>query len=112
MGFLLLSLCLPLLGLILRLASKLRLSVPLLYALIAPTMFHSWFYANHALATTIGYGLFGLAALSWVITLAGKVRDAVEGHRETQAAMELLAHRVRQARANGEVGGSTEGLWV
>lgn len=112
MGFLVLSLGLPLLGLALRLASKLRLTVPLLYALIAPTVFHGWFYANHALATAIGCGLFGLAALSWVVTLAGKVRDAVEEHREARAAMELLAHRVRQARANGEASVSTEGLWV
>ena len=68
MGFLVLSLGLPLLGLLLglllRLAAKLRLAVPLLYALIAPTVFHSWFYAHHTLATGIGYGLFGLAALS------------------------------------------------
>lgn len=111
MGFLVLSLGLPLLGLLLRLAAKLRLAIPLLYALIAPTVFHSWFYAHHTLATGIGYGLFGLAALSWVITLAGKVRELAEDYQEEQAAMELLAHRVRQARANGDLSVSTEGLW-
>lgn len=37
MGFLVLSLGPPLLGLLLRLVAKLRLAVPLLYALIAPT---------------------------------------------------------------------------
>ena len=111
MEFLVLSLSLPLLGLLLRLAAKLRLAIPLLYALIAPTVFHSWFYAHHTLATGIGYGLFGLAALSWGITLAGKVRELVEDYREEQAAMDLLAHRVRQARENGEVTISTAGLW-
>ena len=111
MGFLVLSLSLPLLGLLLRLAAKLRLAIPLLYALIAPTVFHSWFYAHHTLATGIGYSLFGLAALSWGITLAGKVRELVEDYREDQAAMDLLAHRVRQARENGEVTISTAGLW-
>ena len=103
MEFLVLSLSLPLLGLLLRLAAKLRLAIPLLYALIAPTVFHSWFYAHHTLATGIGCSLFGLAALSWGITLAGKVRELVEDYREEQAAMDLLAHRVRQARENGEV---------
>ena len=112
MGILVLSLGLPLLGLALRLAAKLRLTVPLLYALIAPTVFHGWFYANHTLASAIGYGLFGLAALSWAVTLMGRVRDAVEEHREARAAMEFLAYRVRQARANGEISVSTEGLWV
>lgn len=111
MEFLVLSLSLPLLGLLLRLAAKLRLAIPLLYALIAPTVFHSWFYAHHTLATGIGYSLFGLAALSWGITLAGKVRELVEDYREEQAAMDLLAHRVRQARENGEVTISTAGLW-
>ena len=91
MGFLVLSLGLPLLGLLLRLAAKLRLAIPLLYALIAPTVFHSWFYAHH--------------------TLAGKVRELAEDYREEQTAMELLAHRVRQARANGDLSVSTEGLW-
>ena len=111
MGFLVLSLSLPLLGLLLRLAAKLRLAIPLLYALIAPTVFHSWFYAHHTLATGIGYSLFGLAALSWGITLAGKVRELVEDYREEQAAMDLLAHRVRHPRENGEVTISTAGLW-
>ena len=111
MGFLVLGLGLPLLGLLLRLAAKLRLAIPLLYALIAPTVFHSWFYAHHTLATGIGCSLFGLAALSWGITLAGKVRELAEEYREEQAAMELLARRVRQARANGDLSVSTEGLW-
>lgn len=111
MGFLLLTLGLPLLGILLRLAAKLRLLVPLLYALIAPTVFSGWFHANPLLANGIGYALFGLAVLSWLVTLAGKVRDAIEEHREAQTAMELLAYRVRQARANGENTVSTAGLW-
>ena len=53
-----------LLSILFRLATKLRLTVPLLYALIAPTVFHGWFYANHTLATAIGYSLIGLAVLS------------------------------------------------
>lgn len=111
MGFLLLTLGLPLLGILLRLAVKLRLLLPLLYALIAPTVFSGWFHTNPLLANDIGFALFGLAALSWLVTLAGKVRDMAEEHREAQTAMELLAHRVRQARANGENTVSTAGLW-
>lgn len=111
MGFLLLTLGLPLLGILFRLAAKLRLLLPLLYALIAPTVFSGWFHANPLLANGIGFALIGLAALSWLVTLASKIQDVIEEHREAQAAIELLAYRVRQARANGENTVSTAGLW-
>ena len=55
--------------LLFRIAGRLRLSIPLLYALVVPTIFHQWYYANYAVANGIWYGMLVLAALSWVVTL-------------------------------------------
>ena len=66
-----------LLALLFKAASALRLGVPLLYALIVPTVFHGWFYAHYDLAYWIWYTLLGLVVLSWVVTIVSKVRDLV-----------------------------------
>ena len=63
------SLGLLLLCLLFRLAARLRLAVPLAYALIAPTLFHQWYYAHYALANGIWWAMLVLAALSWVAAL-------------------------------------------
>ena len=55
--------------LLFRIARKLRLSLPLLYALVIPTIFHEWYYANQILATGIWYGMLALVALSWFVSL-------------------------------------------
>ena len=68
------SLGLLLLCLLFRLAARLRLAVPLAYALIVPTLFHQWYYAHYALANGIWYAMLVLAALSWVVSLIRWVR--------------------------------------
>jgi hypothetical protein len=62
------------------------------------------------LADNIFFALVGLVALSWIVTLLRRLADLAEDWRENRAAVELLAYRVRQARANGEYVISTEGL--
>ena len=62
-----------LLPLLLRLAIRLRLGIPLLYALGMLTVFHSWYQAHTALADGVFFALVGLAALSWVVTAARKI---------------------------------------
>ena len=57
-----------------RLAGALRLSIPLLYALIVPTLCHEWYYAHTRLATGIWYAMLGLVAVSWVVSVVRKVR--------------------------------------
>jgi pilus assembly protein TadC len=99
-----------LLPILFRLALKLRLGVPMLYALLMLTAFHSWYQANSALADGIFFALVGLVALSWIVTLLRCLADLAEDWREERVAAELLAYRVRQARANGEYVISTEGL--
>ena len=51
----------------------LRLTVPLLYAFLVPTIFHKWYYAHQALADGIWYGM--LVALSWIVTIVRRIRD-------------------------------------
>ena len=60
--------------LLFRIAGKLRLSLPLLYALVVPTIFHEWYYAHLFLATGIWYGMLGLVAVSWVVTVVNYFR--------------------------------------
>lgn len=111
MMFLIFAVGLFLLPLLFRLAIRLRLGIPMLYALLALTVFHGWYQAHTALADGIFFALVALAALSWIVTLIRKIIDAVRDLLDERAAAELLADRVRQARARGESVVSTDGLW-
>ena len=111
MMFLVLGAALFLLPILFRLALKLRLSIPMLYAVLMLTAFHGWYQAHTALADGIFFALVGLAALSWVVTLLRRLWDLLEDWREERAMADLLAYRVRQARAAGEYAINTEGLF-
>lgn len=99
------------LSLALRLASALGLTIPLLYALLAPTLFYDWFHANPVLAEGIGYALFALTVFSWVIALIRKLTELIQRKRDDRIAGELFLRRLRQAKAEGRDTVSTEGLW-
>lgn len=101
---------LMLLPILFRLALKLRLGIPMLYAVLMLTVFHGWYQAHTALADGIFFAMAGIAALSWVVTLLRRLWDLLEDWREERAVAELLAYRVRQARAAGEYVIDTEGL--
>ncbi len=98
------------LPLLLRLMLRLRLGIPMLYVVLMLTVFHGWYQANTALADGIFFALVGLAALSWVVTAGRKLYDVIDGFREERAMAELLAYRVRQARASGQTVINTDGL--
>ena len=110
MIFLMLGTVLFLLPILFRLALKLRLGIPMLYAVLMLTAFLDWYRANTALADGIFFALIGLAALSWVVTLLRRLWDLLEDWREERAMADLLAYRVRQARAAGEYAIDTQGL--
>ncbi|MCR2026632.1 hypothetical protein [Anaerotruncus colihominis] len=101
---------LMLLPILFRLAVKLRLGIPMLYAVLMLTVFHGWYQAHIALADGIFFALIGLTALSWVVTLLRRLWELLEDWREERAMAELLAYRVRQARAAGEYAIDTQGL--
>lgn len=57
-----------------RIAGFLRLSIPLLYTLVIPTVFHGWYYDHFVLANAIWYVMLGLVAVSWVVSIVQRVR--------------------------------------
>lgn len=52
---------------------RLRLTIPLLYALLVPFLFRDWYYAHEALGNGIFFGLLGLVAVSWAVSVIRKV---------------------------------------
>lgn len=100
-----------LLPILFRLALKLRLGFPMLYIVLALTIFHDWTRANPELADGVLFAMVGLVILSWVVTAVRKLCDFIDLHREDRIAAEMFAHRVRRARANGEYVVSTDDFW-
>ena len=98
-------------SLALRLAHRLRLTLPLLYAAVVPTLLRSWYLVHTALAMGVFYAALALVAVSWLVTLVRIALDAIETRTADSIAVEHFAERVRTARANGEISVSTEGLW-
>ena len=52
------------LSILFRLAAVFRLTIPLLYALVVPTLLSDWYYAHYTLANVIWYILLAVTALS------------------------------------------------
>lgn len=111
MMFVVLGVGLSLLPILFRLALKLRLGIPMLYAVLMLTVFHNWYQAHTVLADGIFFALVGLVILSWVVTLLRHILDLLDEWREDRVMAELLACRVRQARANGQSAVSVERLF-
>lgn len=84
MAYLMLGSVMILLSIVFRLAAVFRLTIPLVYALIVPTIFHEWYYANQTLANVIWYALLAAVALSWVISLVRKIRGILLRRRRTR----------------------------
>ena len=68
------SVMLHLLLLLIRIAMKLRLSIPLVYLVLMLTAFRPWYRAHAALADGIFLALVGCTVLSWIISLVRFVR--------------------------------------
>lgn len=94
----LLPLLLLLLGCLLKVAVKLRLTLPLLYAIAIPTLFRSFYLAHTALADGIFFLLIVISVLSWFITIGQNIFNNLA---EQKAALELI--RQDSARDEYEV---------
>ena len=68
------SMMLHLLLLLIRIAMKLRLSIPLVYLVLMLTVFQPWYRVHTALADGIFLALVGCVMLSWIISLVRFVR--------------------------------------
>lgn len=110
MAFMILGIGFALLPLLLRLALKLRLGLPLLYSVLMLTAFHGWYQTHATLADGILFAMVGIAALSWVVTLTRHLWELLEDWRAEWTAVRAFAGRVRQARLAGESVVSTSGL--
>ena len=69
-----LSMMFYLLLLLIRIAMKLRLSMPLVYLVLMLTAFRPWYHAHTAFADGIFLVLVGCAILSWIIFFVRFVR--------------------------------------
>lgn len=110
MAFMILGIGFALLPLLLRLALKLRLGLPLLYGILMLTVFHGWYQTHAALADGILFAMVGFVILSWIVTLARRFWELLEDWRDEWTAVRVFAQRVRQARLAGESIVSTSGL--
>ena len=71
------SMLLHLLLLLIRIAMKLRLSIPLVYLVLMLTAFRPWYRTHTALADGIFLALVGCTVLSWIISFVRFVRRAL-----------------------------------
>lgn len=90
-----------LLSVLFRLAAVFRLTIPLAYALVVPTLFHDWYYSHYALANGIWYAMLALVLLSWVVSLVRRVREVLDRRRLNKFREEVLVQRVLEAGRNG-----------
>ena len=65
---------LHLLLLLIRIAMKLRLFIPLVYLVLMLTVFQPWYRAHTALADEIFLVMLGCVMLSWIISFVRFVR--------------------------------------
>ena len=71
------SVMIQLLLLLIRIAMKLRLSIPLVYLVLMLTVFQPWYRVHTALADGIFLVMLGCVMLSWIISLIRFVRRAL-----------------------------------
>ena len=83
---------------VLRISSALGLSIPLMYGIIAPTLFYDWFHTHQQLAEGIGWALIALVAISWIISLIRKIADAVDRRRDAEIEDMILLHRIKNGQ--------------
>ena len=69
-----LSMMLHLLLLLIRIAMKLRLSIPLVYLVLMLTAFRPWYRVHATLADGIFLVMLGCVTLSWIISFVRFVR--------------------------------------
>ena len=58
---------------IIVLVFRLRLTIPLLYALLLPILCPEWYQAHEALGNGIFFGLLALVAMSWVVSIIRRI---------------------------------------
>lgn len=101
MVYLILGVGMFILSVVFRLAAVFRLTIPLAYVLFVPTLFHGWYETHRALGEGIFYTLLAVVVLSWMVSLARKIRHLIDVRREDELSTALLRQRLRQNREHG-----------
>ena len=91
----LLPIAISALSYLLKIAVKLRLTLPLIYTIAMPTLFRSFYIAHTDLADSIFFLLIAISACSWLFSIG---KNIYAGIAEQKAALDLI----HQARARGE----------
>lgn len=102
MAYLILGIVMIFISIVFRLVAVFRLTIPLVYALIVPTVFHEWYYANQTLANAIWYVLLAAVVLSWVVSLVRKIRGILLQRRENKLLELIMINRIREAQMYGK----------
>ena len=102
MVYLMLGIVMIFLSIVFRLAAVFRLTIPLLYALVVPTVFHEWYYAHQTLANVIWYALLAGVVLSWGVSLIRKGRGILLRRREDKMLELIVRNRMWEAQMYGE----------
>ncbi|MCQ4638635.1 hypothetical protein NE619_18065 [Anaerovorax odorimutans] len=80
-----------------KIAGKLRLTVPLVYFLLAATFLNKWAAAHEPLAFAILYGLIALSVLSWLFSL----KRTLQERRYYRAMEDDVSWQIARAREKG-----------
>ena len=102
MAYLMLGSVMILLSIVFRLAAVFRLTIPLVYALIVPTVFHEWYYANQTLANVIWYALLAVVVMSWGV-FPGREGQGIPVRGGGDKILEIImVNRMREAQMYGK----------
>ncbi len=85
------------LSFIFKLASKFRLTIPLLCLLLFSTVLNKWAGENEALAFVILFSLLGLTVISWIVSLI----KAIRRRRDEKYLEDDVAWQIQRAREMG-----------
>ena len=90
-----------LIGILFRIVGTLRLSVPLLYALVVAFFFPGWSTRNPALSMGIFYGLIGLCVLSWIVSLIRKIREHRAEREMEECEVRAIIDAIKRKQGTG-----------
>ena len=85
------------LSITLKLAGKLRLTIPIVYFLIICTFANKWASANEPLALGIFAVLVVFSILSWLYSL----RKLIQSKRQDSATQDYISWQIQKAREQG-----------
>lgn len=97
------SIGLLLLSILFKVSGKLRLTIPLIYFLVAviSTFFTDWTSKNEQLVLLGLYILVGLVLLSWIVSLIKVIRQKYSVRQYEKAFEEDIAWQIARARELG-----------